>query len=235
MDNKSLTRLIKTRFKDRFLILFVSMIGLTIITPILEGFVMIKILMDVIITFVFISSIYAVSNKKSVAFIASALALPMFISLWVPMFISLWVPHLEKIPLLVLTGDFFGILFLAFIVVVILSFIFKERNVSLNVIYASIVVYLLLGLMWSFIFKVVESLQPGSFSVPHQMLGEGRSLFSYYSFVTITTLGYGDITPIKGAARAFSELEAVVGQIYLVVLVARLVGINIAQTIKKEK
>ena len=227
MDNKSLTRLIKTRFKDRFLILFVSMIGLTIITPILEGFVMIKILMDVIITFVFISSIYAVSSKKSVVFIASALALPMFI--------SLWVPHLEKIPLLVLTGDFFGILFLAFIVVVILSFIFKERNVSLNVIYASIVVYLLLGLMWSFIFKVVESLQPGSFSVPHQMLGEGRSLFSYYSFVTITTLGYGDITPIKGAARAFSELEAVAGQIYLVVLVARLVGINIAQTIKKEK
>ena len=227
MDNKFLTRLIKTHFKDRFLILFVSMIGLTIITPILEGFVMIKILMDVIITFVFISSIYAVSSKKSVVFIASALALPMFI--------SLWVPHLEKIPLLVLTGDFFGIFFLAFIVVVILSFIFKERNVSLSVIYASIVVYLLLGLMWSFIFKVVESLQPGSFSVPHQMLGEGRSLFSYYSFVTITTLGYGDITPIKGAARAFSELEAVVGQIYLVVLVARLVGINIAQTIKKEK
>jgi voltage-gated potassium channel Kch len=66
------------------------------------------------------------------------------------------------------------------------------------------------------------------------MIDEARSVFIYYSFVTITTLGYGDITPITGVARAFSMLEAIVGQIYLVVLVARLVGVNITQTINKE-
>lgn len=152
-----------------------------------------------------------------------------------PMLISMWVPFSAKIPILTLTGDLFGIFFMAFIVVEILSFIFKERDVSANIIYASIVAYLLLAVMWAFIYKVIESLQPGSFSVSQKIVGEGRSLFSYYSFVTITTLGYGDITPIKGAARAFSMLEAVVGQIYLVVLVARLVGINIAQTMNKKE
>ena len=227
MADKSLSMLTNAFFKDRFLFLLVSLMGMMVFTQILEEFTSLNILMDIFITLVFISSIYAVSNKKSVVFIAFALALPMFI--------SLWVPHVEKIPLLALTGELFGILFVAFIVVAISFFIFKERNVSANIIYASIVVYLLLALMWSFIFKVVESLQPGSFSVPHQILGKGRALFSYYSFVTITTLGYGDIAPMKGAARAFSMLEAVVGQIYLVVLVARLVGINIAQTMNKEE
>ena len=227
MADKSLTMLIKSFFKDRFLFLMVSLMGMIVFTQIFKEFANLQILLDIFLTLVFISSIYAVSNKKNVVFIAFALALPMFI--------YLWVPSIEKIPLLALTGELFGILFMAFIIVVILSFIFKKREVSANTIYASIVVYLLLALMWTFIFKVVESLHPGSFSVPHQIFGEGRALFSYYSFVTITTLGYGEITPIKGAARAFSMLEAVVGQIYLVVLVARLVGMNIAQTMNKEE
>jgi hypothetical protein len=227
MADKSLTILTKVFLKDRFLILLVSLLGLLVVSPMLEGFIRLKILMDIFVSIVFISSIYAVSNKKSMVYTASALALPMFI--------SLWIPGISKIPFLSLTGDLFGILFIAFVIIEILSFIFKERYVSVNVIYASIVVYLLLAVMWSFIFLVIETFQPGSFSLPQQIDGETRSLFSYYSFVTITTLGYGDMTPIKDTARSFSMLEAVVGQIYLVVLVARLVGINIAQTMDKKE
>jgi hypothetical protein len=227
MANKSNLFLIRESFKERFFILLVSLMGLMVISPMSEEVIILRLLLDIFITLVFISCIYAVSNKKIVVRISFALALPMFV--------SMWGPGIAKTPFLALIGDLFGILFMAFIVFEILSFIFKERDVSANIIYASIVSYLLLAVMWAFIYKVIESLQPGSFSVPHHLVGEGRSLFSYYSFVTITTLGFGDITPIKGAARAFSVLEAVVGQIYLVVLVARLVGINIAQTIKKDK
>ena len=124
---------------------------------------------------------------------------------------------------------------MAFVVVSILSFIFKEREVNANIIYASIVAYLLLAIMWIFIFKVIETLQPGSFFMPEHILDKEGNIFTYYSFVTITTLGYGDITPVKDVARAFAALEAVIGQIYLVVLVARLVGLNIAQTMNKER
>ena len=227
MADESHLFLIRACFKERFFILLVSLMGLMVISPMSEEFIILKLLLDVFVTLVFISCIYAVSNKKIVVCISFALALPMFISMWVPVS--------AKISSLTLTGDLFGIFFMAFIVFEILSFIFKERDVSPNIIYASIVAYLLLAVMWAFIYKVIETLQPGSFSASQKIVGEGRSLFSYYSFVTITTLGYGDITPIKGAARAFSMLEAVIGQIYLVVLVARLVGMNIAQTINKEK
>jgi hypothetical protein len=227
MADESHLFLIRACFKERFFILLVSLMGLMVISPMSEEFIILKLLLDIFVSIVFICSIYAVSNKKIVVCISFALALPMFISMWVPVS--------AKPPSLVLTGDLFGILFMAFIVFEILSFIFKERDISPNIIYASIVAYLLLAVMWAFIYKVIETLQPGSFSASQKIVGEGRSLFSYYSFVTITTLGYGDITPVKGAARAFSMLEAVVGQIYLVVLVARLVGINIAQTINKEE
>ena len=128
---------------------------------------------------------------------------------------------------------FWDIVF-AFTVIIILSFIFREREVTINVIYSSIVVYLLIAIMWSFVFSVLESIHPGSFKIGKDQIEVGRSLFIYYSFVTITTLGYGDITPITAIANSFSFLEAVIGQIYLVVLVARLVGMHIAQSMNRK-
>ena len=99
---------------------------------------------------------------------------------------------------------------------------------TLNVIYAAIAVYLFIAFMWAFLFLLVEKLQPGSITLGGTE--ESTFHFFYYSFVTITTLGYGDITPTSEIARSLALLEAVIGQIYLVVLVARLVGIHIAQS-----
>jgi voltage-gated potassium channel len=226
MSDKALSTLMQKYFKDRFLILLLSLFGMMVLIPMLEGFVSLTILMDIFLTIVFVSCIFAVSNKNRVILITFLLALPMFI--------SIWIPGIERFPILALTFDFMGILFMAFVVVSILSFLFKERKVSVNIIFASIVAYLLLAVMWVFIYQAIEILHPGSFLLPEHITDEARSVFSYYSFVTITTLGYGDITPITGVARGFSALEAVVGQIYLVVLVARLIGLNIAQTINKE-
>ena len=73
-----------------------------------------------------------------------------------------------------------------------------------------------------FIFAVIEYLHPGSFQVTANPLHGTRVHFIYYSFVTITTVGYGDILPVSLTARAFSIVEMVVGQVYLVVLIARL-------------
>jgi hypothetical protein len=88
-------------------------------------------------------------------------------------------------------------------------------------------------MMWALIFSLVESLQPGSFTMAQSQVQDSKFPFYYYSFVTITTLGYGEITPVTDIARSFAFLEAVIGQIYLVVLVARLVGINISQSIER--
>jgi hypothetical protein len=194
---------------------------LLILAPIFRGFVGIRILMNAFITAILISGV-----KKHIPIIAALLALPMVTSIWSNYFV--------KIPSLVLVGDCFGIAFIAFLVAVILSFIFGEQEVTSNVIYGAIVVYLLIAIMWAFVFSVLESINPGSFAISEGQIEVGRPLFIYYSFITITTLGYGDITPITATANSFSFLEAVTGQIYLVVLVARLVGMHIAQSMDRK-
>ncbi len=218
---------ISNYFKDRFLFLLISILCLLVIAPIFKGFVGIRILMDIFTTAILISGVYVVSKKRYVPLTAALLALPMLVSIWTNRFV--------EIPSLVLVGDCFGIAFIVFLVVVILSFIFREQEVTSNVIYGAIVVYLLIAIMWAFVFSVLESIHPGSFAVGEDQIEAGRSLFIYYSFVTITTLGYGDITPITPTANSFSFLEAITGQIYLVVLVARLVGIHIAQSMDRKR
>ena len=92
----------------------------------------------------------------------------------------------------------------------------------------AICVYFLIGLIWADVFFILETLQPGSFQIPPEQVGQAT--LDYFSYVTLTTLGYGDITPISAPARSLSLLEAMMGQLYLAVLIARLVGIHIAQS-----
>ncbi len=93
---------------------------------------------------------------------------------------------------------------------------------------------ILFGLCWGLLFALVEQLSPGSFNFPtHELSADLLREFIYYSLVTLTTVGYGDITPVTPVAQGFSNLEAIVGQIYLVVLVARLVGLHVAQGMEK--
>jgi hypothetical protein len=212
--------------KDRFLFLLVSILCLLIFTPIFQGIIGVRILMNVFITAILIFGTYAASKKIYITITAASLALPMLA--------LIWISHFVDIPFLVFMGDCFAIAFLAFLVIVILSFIFGEREVTLNVIYASIVVYLLIAVMWSFVYSVLESIHPGSFAIGNSQIEVGRRLYIYYSFVTITTLGYGDITPTTDLANTFSFLEAVTGQLYIAILIARLVGIQIAQSMNKK-
>ncbi|MCK5187684.1 MAG: two pore domain potassium channel family protein [Deltaproteobacteria bacterium] len=225
MSKKILASLIDACFKGRFLFLLVSLLGYLILTPLFEGFIGIRLLLGIFTTAVFITAIYAASQKKLFSVIGLLLALPMIACTWSTYFV--------EISSLLLVGNCFGILFFAFAVVNILSFVFKQHEVTLDVIYGAIVVYLLIAMMWALIFSLVESLQPGSFTLAQSQIQDSNFPFYYYSFVTITTLGYGEITPVTDIARSFAFLEAVVGQIYLVVLVARLVGINIAQSIER--
>ena len=226
MAQNTLAPLIDACFKGRFLFLLISILSFLVLSPLLRGFIGISILLKIFLTVVFITAIYAVSQKKHFFVIGSLLAFPMLTATWSTYF--------ANIPSLLLVGNCFGILFFAFAVVNILSFVFKQHEVTLDVIYGAIVVYLLIAMMWALIFSLVESLQPGSFTIAQSQIQGSNFPFYYYSFVTITTLGYGEITPVTDIARSFAFLEAVVGQIYLVVLVARLVGINIAQSIEKK-
>ena len=125
-------------------------------------------------------------------------------------------------------GELFGALFIGFVISLLIKYIFNEKEVTKEVIYAAVVVYLLMAIMWSFTYFILEYFYPGSFSIPE---GPSRGVyrFLYFSFVTITTLGYGDVTPLTQKASSLVILEAVTGQMYLVIVVAWLVGMHVSR------
>lgn len=95
----------------------------------------------------------------------------------------------------------------------------------------AIAVYLLLGLLWAMVYGIATMLDPGSFSGTG-VLGQGQAGtardFIYFSFVTLTTLGYGDILPVASGARTLAWMEAVFGQLYVAVTIARLVSLQVS-------
>lgn len=105
---------------------------------------------------------------------------------------------------------------------------FAARVIQSSNLHAAAAIYLLLGFAFASAYEFLHVLQPGAFRVPEDT-GVARDTFLYFSFVTLTTMGYGDITPVTGAARMLAVAEAVIGQIYLVVSVSRLVGLYVAQ------
>jgi hypothetical protein len=197
-----------------------------IIAPIAEEFVRLRMLMDIFWSAIFIAVIYAVSHKKHHILIALLLALPMLGSIWSSYFV--------KLSAVVVIGALCGAAFFIFAIIQILIFIYSQKEVTRDLIVGAAIVYLLMALAWSFIFGAVESLHPGSFSIPEIQGMSASRHFLYYSFVTITTLGYGDITPVTSLARSLCVLEAVIGQLYLVVQVAWLVGVHVSQSMLKK-
>jgi len=225
-DEKTCLTFSQVCFKERFLSLLIFIIAMLIVGPLFEEFVGLKILIDILWSAIFVSAIYAVSQKKRHIVIAVLLALPMLGSIWSKYFFQ----HKA----LLVVGSLCGAAFFLFAVIQMLIFIYSHKEVTRDLIVGAAVVYLFMALMWTFIFVVVEILHPGSFSIPEgQDIGATQS-FLYYSFVTITTLGYGDITPVTRLARSLCVLEAVIVQLYLVVQVAWLVGVHVSQSMLKK-
>jgi hypothetical protein len=115
--------------------------------------------------------------------------------------------------------------------------VLRSERVSTDTILGAVCGYLLIALFFSLVFGLIERLQPGSFLIEELAAAAGRPgspqlhelrPLIYYSFITLTTVGYGDIRPISQIARSYAALEGVIGQIYLTVLIARLVGIYVS-------
>ena len=207
-------------FSSRFTLLLVSIVMTFALGPFLEGYVRIKILTDISLSAILLTAIPAVSDKRSTFYIALSLACPYLVLKWGGDLARIFLPWNF--------AEMFGALFVSYVLVLILSFIARQRKVSRDVIMAAVCGYFLLGLMWSFVYFFVESLLPGSFQFAQEGPGD-TNLFIYFSFVTMTTVGYGDMLPLSNAARSLAILEAVMGQLYLAVTIARLVGMQSSQ------
>ncbi len=99
----------------------------------------------------------------------------------------------------------------------------QVKEVDINVVCGGIVIYLLLGIVWALSYRVIEELVPGSFSWTTSNAPPPWSELLYFSYTTLTTLGYGDIVPLRPFARIWATMEAVSGVLYLAVFIARIV------------
>jgi hypothetical protein len=136
--------------------------------------------------------------------------------------------------------------FLLFAIFRLLGSVLRDRRVSHETIRGAICIYLLIGIAWAAAYSLAELAHPHSFTrpvvaaedpvpgreepssaAPDRM--EGPAHFFYFSFVTLSTLGYGDITPISPPARFLAWLEAVAGQLFIAVTIARLVALQTSQ------
>ena len=215
-----------SHLKQRFLVLLCLILGLMVLVPIIHRFFAMRIFIDIFLTAIVISMLYTVSDKKGHVIIGLVLAIVMVTFLWLQHFYaSKWIAAISM-----LTGALFG----AVVIISLLGFMLKSDDINLEIISAAILVYLVAALMWAFTYSLLELIDPASFNIELQRLEGYVLLFQYYSFVTITTLGYGDITPVSDVAKAFSILEAVVGQLYLVVVVAWLVGMHVSSRSKSQ-
>jgi voltage-gated potassium channel len=221
MGKKAWFPYFRTDYKHRFFAMLIAILSLLAVMPLLESLVNFRWMFDIFMTSVFVSGIYAGSQKKTHVVVAIILATPLLISIWAPDF--------DRIPNFFIFGKICGIAFFAFTIIQIVRFIISQHEVTVDLIAGAASVYLLMALMWAFIYQVLELFHPGSFGLSQARLQENPLFFIYYSFVTITTLGYGDIVPLSPAASSFSILEAVVGQLFLVVLISWLVGMHVSK------
>jgi len=111
----------------------------------------------------------------------------------------------------------------------------QKQRITHDTLYKAVSIYLLFGLIWVFAYALLELLAPGSFTFGQQRIDDESHFkrFVGFSFTTLTTLGYGNISPATPRADAMTTLQAITGQIYLVIVIARLVALQIMQQDKK--
>jgi len=150
-----------------------------------------------------------------------------------------WGEHLSGVPQLDVGALSVTVLWLVYAVSIIIGHLFQRRDVTVDTILGAMVTYLLVAVAFTIAFEIVELLQPGSFSgLPTEARSHRAELGSsmlYFSLVCITTMGYGDIVPLSNVARPLAVLEGVFGQLYLAVMIARLVGLHIASSRSREE
>lgn len=113
----------------------------------------------------------------------------------------------------------FGVLLYLYIIVLLLKSLLAQETITTDMIYCAISIYLLIGIMWAGVYGFMETLSPGSFSATN-----GHVDFFYFSFVTLTTVGYGDVAPLTVLSKRLAVFEAGMGSIYMAIIVALIVG-----------
>jgi voltage-gated potassium channel len=218
--------------RRRFLALLVALLMLLIIYPVLHDVFDAQIVVDVLVTLVFLAALQVVFTRGHLRALALLLGIPTLVGVWTGYFL----PGLPRMPLAI-TFHVLAVLFFAFTIATILRAIHRESSVSADSIYGAFCGYFLAGMAFGHLYCVIELAIPGSFRGDADFMTQLQTehhrhfLLSYFSFITLTTVGYGDVVPARATARALAVVEAILGQFYIAVLLAELIGKRVAQAL----
>lgn len=193
------------------------------ISPFLVPYPSVAIVVHSLLSLTLFFSVWAVQKRQNYRSIAMVLLIPVLILYWLGLYDIL---PFDLLSFYVLLALFYKLLIIAFI-----GQLIRAQRIDLQVIFGTLCIYLILGLFWGALYSLLYEISPGSFAGTLLETSQDSLLttFNYFSMVTLTTLGYGDITPQSHAAGALCQIEAITGQFYIAVVVAWLVGNFIAE------
>lgn len=202
--------------KTTSLLLLLTLV-LFLIIPILITFftAYYKLIFAISYSFLIIIGSWSVSRKRHHLLLGLGLGLISFVLIWITTF-SRQASNLELLKTMALFA------FVSFLAVQLFKSLALPQEINISIIFSSISGYLLIGMIGGNLFQLLELGIPGSFNNLTQ--GDGLFDLHYLSFVTLSTLGYGDITPASTAAKSLSIIVSLAGQLYLTILIAILVG-----------
>jgi Ion channel len=220
-----MTWLLRRKFQALLLAQVVLLVGY----PILRGVYGGRVLFDALVTAVFLTAFLVVFTERGARILSLSLGIPTLVGLWVGY-------ALPGLPVKPLVAGFHVVaaLFLVLTVATVLRAINRDATVSTDSVYGAFCGYLLLGVAFGHLYCVIEELAPGSFrgdvdfSARLADYAGQRFVLTYFSFLTLTTVGYGDIVPATDTSRGAAVAEAIAGQFYIAVLVAQLIGKRVA-------
>ncbi len=207
---------LKTRAKYN-LVLFILCFIYVFVLGLFDDFNNMGIIYSVVITLIFVFSILSISSTRARFFYLPLIVIALT-----------WLAEYLSMDLLSQITGFISVFFFLYIIVYLVIRVGSSKEVGALEFLESINVYLLLGIAGALLFTAVYSFNHDAYNPPGEIL-QNRSDFIYYSFVTMTTLGYGDITPADSLSRSLSIFFSVAGQLYLTMIIAMLVGKYLGQ------
>ena len=195
--------------KSRFIYIIFAIILVLLVNPFIRPLGLIGHLFStLILSMIPLASAYTLTEDRKKAIIILLIAAPFVILEGLNVFFTN--------RLLLVVAYSFGTILYFYIVVLLVIKLLSIRVITADLIFCAISIYLLIGIMWAGIYRVLEGISPGSFSETTDLL--------YFSFVTLTTVGFGDVAPLSPLSRRLAVFEAAMGNVYVAVIIAMIVG-----------
>jgi voltage-gated potassium channel len=220
----------------RYTVMLLFLLSLFVVLPIFQHSPLGLVVFELILSIILVTAIYV--NSRSRRHLIAGLIIGL------PALGGRWLPQYAHDPGYFVVVTVMTIVFFAYTATLILMEVARATEITTDALSAALCVYLLIGITWSGMYSLVYLLDPGSFAMPPMHPSEYQGIspiraeilrLLYFSFTTLTTMGYGDITPAAPASRGLAVLEAILGQFYVAVVVARLVSLQIIHAARAGK